>query len=193
MDSNLSEIEIADKLNTFAEMLKKDGILRGLIGPKEQERIFERHIYNSSDISKYIKHNARVADIGSGGGLPGIPLAIKRPDLSITLIEIRKMRCAWLEEVKRELDLQNVQVICGKAESHKVDVDYVTARAVAPIERLIPLLVPFVAKNNGEILAIKGENAQNEIDNAKSVLDRNGVKFIEVIKDEYSTIVRAGL
>ena len=145
----------------YAELLATSAIERGLIGPSEAERIWDRHIENCYPISTLFKEGATVADIGSGAGLPGLVIALARPDLQITLIEPLKRRCDFLGEVIHELGL-DVKVIQSKAEGVKKGFDYVTARAVAPLERLIGSTWHLI-KPQGFLLAMKGERASAEI------------------------------
>ncbi len=151
----------AAKALRYAEVLATSAIERGLIGPSEAERIWDRHIENCYPISTLFKAGATVADIGSGAGLPGLVIALARPDLQITLIEPLKRRCDFLSEVISELEL-DVKIIQSKAEGVKKGFDYVTARAVAPLERLIGSTWHLI-KPQGFLLAMKGERASAEI------------------------------
>jgi 16S rRNA (guanine527-N7)-methyltransferase len=146
----------------YANMLATLGIERGLIGPKEGERIWERHIANCIPVTTLIPLGASVVDVGSGAGLPGIVIALARPDTQVTLIEPLQRRVDFLNEVVTELELPTT-VIRGKAEIARGSFDVVTARAVAPLPKLLPM-VRHLMKSGGSLLAIKGESAQNEID-----------------------------
>ena len=150
------------KIDRYAQILATWGIERGLIGPKEGERIWDRHIANCIPVSTLIPTGVKVADIGSGAGLPGIVLALARPDLEIVLIEPLQRRVDFLLEVIAELDLPTT-VIRGKSESVKKSFEIVTARAVAPLPKLLDISWHLV-KAQGALLAMKGESAQNEID-----------------------------
>ena len=150
------------KIERYAEILATWGIERGLIGPKEGDRIWDRHIANCIPFSTLIPQAASVVDIGSGAGLPGIVLALARPDLAITLIEPLQRRVDFLNEVISELELP-MSVIRGKSESVKKSFEIVTARAVAPLPKLLDISWHLV-KAKGALLALKGENAQAEID-----------------------------
>ena len=150
------------KIDRYAQILATWGIERGLIGPKENERIWERHISNCLPLATLIPSGATVADIGSGAGLPGIVLALARPDLVITLIEPLQRRVDFLNEVIQELALPII-IIRGKSESVKKCFEVVTARAVAPLPKLLDISWHLV-KNQGALLAMKGESAQSEID-----------------------------
>ena len=146
----------------YAEMLGTWGIERGLIGPKEGERIWDRHIANCLPVSTLIPLGASVVDIGSGAGLPGIIIALARPDTQVTLVEPLQRRVDFLNEVVTELKL-TITVIRGKAETTKGSFQVVTSRAVAPLPKLLPM-VRHLIKPGGSLLAIKGESAQSEID-----------------------------
>lgn len=149
----------------YAERLATGGIERGLIGPREADRLWERHLLNSAVISELVPAEARVLDVGSGAGLPGIPLAIARPDLQVELVEPLLRRTTWLEETVAELVLADMVVVTrGKvAVIGARQVDVVTARAVAPLERLLPMCMPML-RPGGILLAVKGEQAQIEVD-----------------------------
>ncbi len=151
----------AAKALRYADLLATSAIERGLIGPSEAERIWDRHIENCYPISTLFKEGASVADVGSGAGLPGLVIALARPDLQITVIEPLKRRCDFLTEVIQELGL-DVTVTQSKAEGVKKGFDYVTARAVAPLERLIESTWHLI-KPHGSLLAMKGERANTEI------------------------------
>lgn len=146
----------------YAEILQSVAVERGLIGPREGERIWDRHIYNCLPLITVLPASARVADIGSGAGLPGIVLALARPDISVVLVEPLERRAEFLREVIAELGLTNLQVERKKALEFQGKFDVVTARAVAPMERLLAwswhLLAP-----GGRILAMKGERAAEEL------------------------------
>ncbi|WP_374213160.1 16S rRNA (guanine(527)-N(7))-methyltransferase RsmG [Crossiella sp. SN42] len=150
----------------FAEMLIEQGETRGLIGPREVERVWDRHMLNSAVVSDLLAPNASVVDVGSGAGLPGLPMAIARPDVSITLLEPMARRVAWLTEVVEELDL-DVTVVRGRAEEKAVreqlaGADVVTARAVAPLAKLAGWCLP-LTRPEGQLLALKGSSAAEEL------------------------------
>jgi 16S rRNA (guanine527-N7)-methyltransferase len=151
-----------DKALKFAELLAGKGIERGLIGPKEGEIIWERHIENCLPITTLLPDTGTIADVGSGAGLPGLVIALAKPDLKVTLIEPLARRVEFLFEVTDELKIP-VEVIRGKSESIRGRYDFVTARAVAPLSRLIESTWHLVAPG-GALLAMKGESAQSEID-----------------------------
>lgn len=157
----------------YATILAGAGVERGLIGPREVDRIWDRHILNSSALGELVEAGERVADIGSGAGLPGIPLALARPDVHVTLIEPLQRRSEFLREVVAELEI-DVVVVRGRAEDRAVheqvgEMDVVTSRAVASLDKLsrwsMPLLRP-----GGRMLAIKGERAEVEIEEFRRVM-----------------------
>jgi 16S rRNA (guanine527-N7)-methyltransferase len=150
-----------EQIQRYAELLSSTGIERGLIGPKEGDRIWERHIANCIPITTIIPQGVRVADIGSGAGLPGIVIALARPDLKVSLIEPLQRRVDFLNEVVAELAL-DVEVIRGRAERLKKQFEIVTARAVAPLENLIQISWHMIPRG-GSLMAIKGESAADEI------------------------------
>lgn len=142
------------------------------MGPKEAPRIWGRHIFNSAALSTLVPDGCQVADVGSGAGLPGIPLAIARPDIRITLIEPLLRRSNFLTGVVEELGLgDRVDVLRGRAEDVGQHFDIVTARAVAKLPTLIGWTRGFIGKG-GELLALKGASAQEELDNAQKVLKK---------------------
>ena len=155
----------SDQIQAYAQILKTTGIERGLIGPKEGDRIWQRHIANCLPITTLIPQGVRVADIGSGAGLPGIVIALARPDLKVSLIEPLQRRVDFLNEVISELHLP-VEVIRGRAEIVKKQFEVVTARAVAPLEKLMQISWQMIPRG-GCLLAIKGEQAEVELSTTK--------------------------
>ena len=152
----------------YHESLRSDATVRGLIGPREAPRLWERHILNCAVIGELMDSDSRVVDIGSGAGLPGIPLAIARPDLDITLIEPQLRRVNYLKEIVDKLTLDNVSVIRGRAEEKTIKrqnrgADYVTSRAVAPLGKLMRWSLP-LTRQHGLVLAMKGASAYEEIE-----------------------------
>ena len=151
----------------FTELLATEGVVRGLIGPREAPRLWERHVLNSAVLCEVLPQSASVCDLGTGAGLPGIVVAIARPDLSLTLVEPLLRRTTFLEEVVAELDLTGVTVVRGRAEDlhgrHTYDV--VTSRALAPLDRLLTWSMPLVALH-GALIAMKGRSVADEIDAA---------------------------
>jgi len=155
-------LEQQEKIDKYAQILQTWGIERGLIGPKEGDRIWDRHIANCIPLTTLIPINAQLVDIGSGAGLPGIVIALERPDVRVTLIEPLQRRVDFLQEAIAVLDI-DVEVIRSRSESVKKSFDIVTARAVAPLPKLLDMSWHLV-KPNGALLAMKGEAAQSEID-----------------------------
>lgn len=160
-----------DVLRAFAADLGARGETLGLVGPLEPPRLWTRHVLNSAILAPLIEPGARVADIGTGGGMPGLVLAIVRPDASFLLIEPMERRCAWLNEQIESLGLTNVEVKRGRAEEFHgaFEVDQVTARAVTALRKLVPLTAPLL-RQGGELLLLKGDSVQNEIDASEKVL-----------------------
>ncbi|KAB1502809.1 16S rRNA (guanine(527)-N(7))-methyltransferase RsmG [Corynebacterium sp. 320] len=162
----------------YAELLETVATERGLIGPREVPRIWDRHILNSAVLSEAIDAGLRVIDVGSGAGLPGIPLAIARPDLTLQLLEPLLRRTTFLNEVVAELGLDNVEVIRGRAEDKNViaqlgGADIVTSRAVAPLGKLVQWSLPLV-KNDGDMRALKGSSVADEIERDASIIKKAG-------------------
>ncbi|MFM1986621.1 MAG: ribosomal small subunit methyltransferase [Actinomycetota bacterium] len=154
------------KLSQFADILAKDGVRLGLIGPREVERIWDRHILNCAALAELIPEGHSIIDIGSGAGLPGIVLAILKPESKVTLVEPMQRRTDFLSQVKTDLNLTNVEFIRGRAENQKIKAQIVTSRAVAPLNKLLTWSFPLVEKG-GKVLAIKGDKAQEELDEVK--------------------------
>ena len=152
------------EIRRYAQFLESAGIERGLIGPQEGDRIWERHIFNSLPVISLIGQGSSLIDIGSGAGLPGIPIALARPDLKVTLIEPLKRRIDFLQEAVADLD---IALLHGRAQEFAIEADYVTARAVAPLEKL-KAMSWHLLKVGGSLLAIKGENAADEVSSVKN-------------------------
>lgn len=159
----------------FCRLLAEDATVRGLIGPREVPRLWERHLLNCAVVTDVLAPSASVADIGSGAGLPGLVIAIRRPDLSVTLIEPLLRRTTFLEEAVAALGLTNVEVVRGRAEElHGTRTfDVVTSRAVAPMDRLAGWSLPLV-RDDGEMVAMKGSSAPDEVAAASVALRRLG-------------------
>lgn len=166
----------------YAELLATDGVVRGLIGPKEASRIWDRHLINCALLAPLVPEGATVCDIGSGAGLPGLVLAIARPDLRMTLVEPLLRRTTFLDEVVEELCLERVDVVRGRADAlhGSRQFDVVTSRAVAPLERLLEWSMPLVAPT-GALVAMKGSSVTEEIASAEGVLERWGCGVPEVV------------
>ena len=157
--------ERQEEVARFAEILATWGIERGLVGPKEGDRIWDRHIANCIPITTLLSEGSSLLDIGSGAGLPGIVIALARPDVKITLLEPLQRRIDFLEEVVGERGIE-VTVKRGRAESFKGGFNYVTARAVAPLPKLATVSWHLVM-GGGSLLAMKGEGAATELEAAK--------------------------
>lgn len=162
----------------YHESLRSDATVRGLIGPREAPRLWERHILNCAVIGELMDRDSRVVDIGSGAGLPGIPLAIARPDLDITLIEPQLRRVNYLKEIVGKLGLDNVSVVHGRAEEKTTKrqnrgADYVTSRAVAPLGKLMGWSLP-LTRQHGLVLAMKGASAHEEIERDQRTISSAG-------------------
>ena len=153
-----------EAIRAYAEFLTTAGIERGLIGPREGERIWDRHIFNCLPVTQLLPIGASLFDIGSGAGLPGIVIALARPDLKVTLIEPLERRVEFLNEAVAAIAAGGVEitVIRGRAQDVKKSADFVTARAVAPMEKLKKISWHMV-KTGGSLLAMKGESAANEM------------------------------
>jgi 16S rRNA (guanine527-N7)-methyltransferase len=166
----------------YAGLLATDGVVRGLIGPREAPRLWDRHLVNCALLGGLIPKGSSVCDIGSGAGLPGLVLAIARPDLTVTLVEPLLRRTTFLEEVAATLPLDNVEVVRGRADAlHGVRTfDVVTSRAVAPLDRLLGWSMPLVAPE-GALVAMKGTSVGDEIAAAASELARWGCADPEVL------------
>lgn len=186
-------IEVA---RAFTNALAEQGEERGLIGPLELPRLWTRHILNSV-IAAPLFHGS-VADIGSGAGLPGLVLAIARPDVHWTLIEPMERRVTWLSEQVDALALENVEIVRARAEDvrHPTGFDVVTARAVSALRTLIPLTAPLV-RDGGEITVLKGMNAANEIEAAQKQIKKFKLTDVRVevlgegVLTETTRVVRA--
>lgn len=166
----------AELAERFATHLATSGVERGLIGPREVPRLWERHVLNCAAVAELLLPEERCVDVGSGAGLPGIALAIARPDVTVTLVEPLQRRVVWLEEVVADLGLETVEVVRARAEElHAAGprFDVATARAVAALDKLagwcLPLVVP-----GGRLLALKGRSAAEELEAAAGALTRLG-------------------
>ncbi|WP_193597417.1 16S rRNA (guanine(527)-N(7))-methyltransferase RsmG [Microbacterium sp. YJN-G] len=166
-----------DLARRFTAALAAGGELRGLIGPLELPRLWTRHILNSAIVAPLF--HGSVADIGSGAGLPGLVLAIARPDVQWTLVEPMERRVTWLTEQKDALGLDNVAIMRARAEDVGLEFDVVTARAVSALRTLIPITAPLV-KDGGELVFLKGHNVPAEIEAAQKVLRKHEVTEVSV-------------
>ncbi|WAH99430.1 16S rRNA (guanine(527)-N(7))-methyltransferase RsmG [Arthrobacter sp. MMS18-M83] len=200
-----AELQAAEKIfgdrlglaQRYVEHLATSGTERGLIGPREVPRLWSRHVLNCAVIESAIAHGSHVADVGSGAGLPGLCLAIARPDLELTLIEPLERRVIWLQEVVDDLGLGNVTVMRTRAELAvgMVSADVVTARAVSALSKLAGLTIPLL-NGKGEVVAIKGRSAAEEIEHAAKVIRKLGGVETSVVVcgqellEEPTTVVR---
>lgn len=181
----------------FVHHLATSGIERGLLGPREVPRLWGRHVLNCAVVAELIEADKTVCDVGSGAGLPGIALAIARPDLSLILVEPLERRVAWLNEVIEDLGLSNVSVQRARAEQavKTVNADVVTARAVSALSKLAVLTMPLL-HGHGQVLALKGRSAAEEVADARKVIRRLGGSSVEILTagaavlEEPTTVVR---
>ncbi len=182
----------------YADLLATDGVVRGLIGPREAPRIWDRHLLNSAALMEMLPDKVTVVDVGTGAGLPGLPLAIARPDLTVVLVDSLARRTAFLEEAVDALGLADrVSVVRGRAEELVGTVppaEVVTARAVAPLDRLAAWCLP-LTEVGGKLLAIKGASAAEEISVHAGAVGRLGggtptvYRCGEGLLDEPTTVV----
>lgn len=185
-----------DVARRFAAALAEQGEERGLIGPLELPRLWTRHVLNSAIAAPLFQGNA--ADIGSGAGLPGLVLAIARPDVRWTLVEPMERRVNWLNEQVGDLGLENVEVLRSRAEEVRAGrkFDFVTARAVSALRTLIPFTAPLL-RDGGELAVLKGANAPAEIDAAAKQIKKYRLSDVRVevlgegVLDETTRVVRA--
>jgi 16S rRNA (guanine527-N7)-methyltransferase len=189
-------IELARR---FTANLAEQGEERGLIGPLELARLWSRHILNCAIVAPLLRPGL-VGDVGSGAGLPGLVLAIARPDVSFVLVEPMERRVAWLSEQVAELALTNVTVVRARAEEARLDapLDQVTARAVSAFRKLIPLTAPLL-RDGGELVLMKGAAAPAEVDAATKEIRKYKVHDIEVLTvgqgvlSEVTRVIRASV
>ncbi|MEY9852505.1 16S rRNA (guanine527-N7)-methyltransferase [Leifsonia sp. EB41] len=189
--------ERIDVARAFTANLVAQGEERGLIGPLELPRIWSRHILNCAIVAPLLKPG-RVGDVGSGAGLPGLVLAIARPDVDFVLIEPMERRVAWLNEQVAELGLANVTVVRDRAEDARLTepLDQVTARAVSAFRKLIPLTAPLL-RAGGELVLMKGAGAPAEVEAASKEMRKYGVHDVEVLTlgdgvlDDVTRVIRA--
>jgi 16S rRNA (guanine527-N7)-methyltransferase len=167
----------------FAELLATDGVQRGLVGPRETPRLWDRHLLNCAAVAELLPQRGDLVDIGSGAGLPGVVLAMLRPEMRIVLLEPMLRRSVFLEECVAALDLPNVGVVRGRAEdlAGAIQADIATARAVAPLDRLAGWAAGLL-RPGGQLLAIKGQSAEQELAAARPVLTRLRAKSSEVLR-----------
>jgi 16S rRNA (guanine527-N7)-methyltransferase len=181
----------------FAKLLSTEGVQRGLIGPREAHRLWDRHLINCALLGEAVESDVDICDVGSGAGLPGLVLAICRPDLTVTLVEPLLRRCSFLTEAVDHLELSNVEVVRARAEElhGRREFDVVTSRAVAPLDRLLGWSMPLV-RQGGALVAMKGTSVHEEIAAAADALRRTGAGEVRVhtygtdIVDPGTTVVR---
>jgi 16S rRNA (guanine527-N7)-methyltransferase len=165
-----------DQLAAYADLLATEGTLRGLIGPREVPRLWERHLLNCAVLERLIPEEAAVADIGTGAGLPGIVLALVRPDLQVSLVEPLLRRTTFLLEVVERLELPNAEVVRSRAEDlTPASFDVVASRAVAPLGRLAGWCLPLCVEG-GLMLAMKGQSAASELAESEGALEALGAE-----------------
>jgi 16S rRNA (guanine527-N7)-methyltransferase len=170
----------------FADLLATEGTLRGLLGPREAPRLWARHLLNCAVVSDLIPPEARVVDVGTGAGLPGVALAIRRPDLRVDLVEPLERRVSFLNEAVHDLQLaETVRVVHGRAQEPSVvarvgGARWVSARAVAPLGRLVGWCLPLL-QDGGRLLALKGSSAVAELTEHQHVIRRCGGGDWEVV------------
>lgn len=167
--------ESGEQLDRYVAILRSKGIGWGLLGPREGDKLWSRHVSNSLALVDVLGQGIDVADVGSGAGLPGVPLAIVRPDLFVTLLEPLLRRATFLTETVEELGLRNVFVERLRAEDCDAQFDAVTARAVAPLEKLLRWTTPLFYPS-GELVALKGSSAEREVADASSLLTRSRLR-----------------
>ncbi len=190
----LSRLPLAE---AYAGTLVTDGVLRGLIGPREAPRIWQRHLLNCAVLTEALPMDAGVCDLGSGAGLPGLVIAIRRPDLRVTLVEPLLRRTTFLSEVVERLGLDNVEVLRMRAEElhGRAEFAVVTSRALAPLPRLLAWSMPLV-RPGGALVAMKGSSAAEEVSAAEADLATWGAGAVEVLSlgseviDPPTTVVR---
>jgi 16S rRNA (guanine527-N7)-methyltransferase len=165
----------------YFEALVRDGDLLGLLGPREMPKLWTRHILNSAVVAELVASGQTVADVGSGAGLPGIPMALVQPEAQFTLIEPMERRSDWLKAIVQDLGLSNVRVQRARAEEVAEVFDIVTARAVSALPNLLRMCVP-MTKHGGEVIALKGSKAAEEIQEAKKLQKKLGIASFEIVR-----------
>lgn len=192
------QIELARQ---FTNRLAKDSETYGLLGPRELSKIWSRHVINSGLLAELIPDGSNVVDVGSGAGLPGIPMAIAKPSANFTLVEPMERRANWLKSVVQDLKIPNVEVLRARAEEvKKSDFDIATARAVAALDKLLKLITPLIKDaHQGTVVALKGSKALQEIEESAKILAKFGYSTPEVLilgsgkAPETATVVRTFL
>ena len=169
-----------DKARAYAAALVRDGDELGLLGPREMPKLWTRHILNSAVVAELVEPGKKVADVGSGAGLPGIPMAIAQPEATFVLIEPMERRSKWLQEQVDALGLTNVRVHRARAEEVGEAFDIVTARAVSALPKLLRMTVP-LTRDGGEIIALKGSKAADEIEESKKLQKKLKISGFEIL------------
>lgn len=185
------------QVRAFAEMLREQGEVRGLIGPRELPRIWERHILNSAAVVPFLPEKGTIVDVGSGAGLPGIVIAAMLPEAQVLLVEPMERRTTWLAEVVETIGLTNVEVKRGRAEEFHgaFEADVVTSRAVAALDKLARMSLPLL-RPGGQMIILKGRNVAQEVEPARKVLRRLTTGEPEILEAstvegvESTTVVR---
>jgi 16S rRNA (guanine527-N7)-methyltransferase len=170
----------ADQARAYFKALVRDADLLGLLGPREMPKLWSRHILNSAVVAELVESGKTVADVGSGAGLPGIPMALAQPGAKFTLIEPMERRSDWLKKMVVELGLTNVEVLRARAEEVGDAYEIVTARAVSALPKLLRLVVP-ITHAGGEVLALKGSKAGEEIEESRKLMKKLGIQGFEII------------
>jgi 16S rRNA (guanine527-N7)-methyltransferase len=181
------------KAQRYVELLASDGVTRGLIGPRETSRLWDRHLVNCALVADLVPERGELVDIGSGAGLPGIVLAMLRPSLHVVLLEPLLRRAVFLQECVSALDLPNATVVRARAEEKAaagISADVATARAVAPLDRLVGWAAGLL-RPGGQLLAIKGQSAEAELEAAAPALLRLGVQSAEVLQAGRGRVIAA--
>lgn len=172
-----------ERLDRFQHELTVQGEVRGLIGPREIGRIWDRHILNSAALVQFLPASGTIVDIGSGAGLPGLVIAAMRPEADVVLIEPMERRCTWLAEMVETLDLSNVEVKRGRAEEYHdaFEADVVTSRAVAALDKLSRWSLPLLAQG-GELVILKGRSVEAELEPARKVFKKFRMSEPEILQ-----------
>ena len=190
-----------DLARGYTHRLGTDSETFGLLGPRELPRIWSRHVINSALLSELVPSGAKVVDVGSGAGLPGIPMAIAQPNAHFTLVEPMERRSSWMQSVIDDLGIKNAKVLRARAEEvTETDFDFATARAVAALDKLLRLLTPLIRfSKHKTIIVLKGSKAPEEIAAASKKLDLLGYSQPEILTlgsnkaPETATVVRTML
>lgn len=169
-----------EQARAYAQALIRDGDELGLLGPREMPKLWTRHILNSAVVAELLEDGKSVADVGSGAGLPGIPMAIARPQVNFTLIEPMERRSNWLNQQVQGLKLQNVKVLRARAEEVGEAFDVVTARAVSALPKLLRMTVP-LTRDGGRILALKGSKAADEVAESKHLMKKLKIERFDIV------------